>query len=298
MTDRYFENFPLIEYNGVLALDITRNVIVLNSIYSNPNLYYIYDIQSHERADSVALKVYSDSYKSWILYLNNKIIDPYYDWYIDQDTFNQYIIKKYGSIEKAMKTIKFYRNNWYSESTMLTSNQFEALTSTSKTYYTPVYGESYEITLLGYKRKREDKTISTNAVISYSVANGVGFSTLDRVKIYHSSNTVDLCSAQVLRANSTVITLQHILGAPTVNNSPTWSIVNTESNTNANTITTTSVSIANNILDGESIFWSPVYNYDYENELNEKNKSIAILKPEFTTGIAIELRDRLQHDII
>lgn len=289
MTERYFEKFPLINYNNVAVVDITERTVVLSSVYSNPSLYYFYDVEQYERPDSIAGRYYSDPYKAWILYLTNQVVDPYYDWYMDSETFNSFIVKKYGSLERASGTIKFYRNNWYAEIDTLTVDQFNALPVASKRYYEPIYGESFEVTLLGYRRKKEDKTIATNAVISYNVANGSGFSVSDRVKIYQNSAQLGL--GQVLIANSSVVTLQHVSEITSINATPTWYITDTYSG--SNTIVSASTLIANNIPAGESAFWSPVYNYDYENELNEQNKSIAILNNAYSQQISNELRDIL-----
>mgnify|MGYP001600190963 CR=1 FL=1 len=88
--DKYFEKFPVISYANTAARDITRRTAILSSIYSNPTLYYPYQIEQFERPDNISDRYYNDQYMDWILYMTNKIVDLYYDWYMDDNTFNNF----------------------------------------------------------------------------------------------------------------------------------------------------------------------------------------------------------------
>ena len=112
MADRYFDKFPTISYGNNNVVDITRRVALLEKISTDPFAFYPYDITSNERADQLSHRYYEDPYKSWILYLGNKIVDPYYEWYLSDDEFQEYIVNKYGSYVNAADKIKYYRNNW------------------------------------------------------------------------------------------------------------------------------------------------------------------------------------------
>ncbi len=54
MPERYFQKFQLINYANTVAVNITQRSVVLNSVYSNPSLYYLYNIKPHERPDTIA----------------------------------------------------------------------------------------------------------------------------------------------------------------------------------------------------------------------------------------------------
>ena len=129
MPERYFQKFQLINYANTIAVNITQRSVVLNSVYSNPSLYYLYNIKPHERPDTIADEYYQDQYMSWILYLTNKMVDPYYDWNLDQDTFDAFIIKKYGSYENASSKITYFRNNWYTQPQQLSVSQYTNIVS-------------------------------------------------------------------------------------------------------------------------------------------------------------------------
>jgi hypothetical protein len=116
--NRYFDKYPLINYANNLVIDITKRVTLVDKVTKNPYIFYPYDISNSEREDQLSARYYGDPYKSWILYLSNNITDPYYEWYLSDEEFNEFIISKYGSIENSMQKIKFYRNHYSSFSNL------------------------------------------------------------------------------------------------------------------------------------------------------------------------------------
>jgi hypothetical protein len=99
---KYFNYFPTTYYsnsNESTALDTVTNVIARfafeNSIKDNASLFYPYDVQDGETPEMIANKYYGSSEKHWIVLLFNDIIDPQYDWPLDQRTLIKYINDKY-----------------------------------------------------------------------------------------------------------------------------------------------------------------------------------------------------------
>jgi hypothetical protein len=291
MVERYFEKFPTITYNGHQVVDITKRVGILNTIYSNPYLYYQYDVNSGERADIISNRYYNDQFMSWILYMSNKIVDPYYDWYIDTDTFNNFLAMKYGSLANAYNKVKYYRNNWYSASGPISVSSYNNLTASLRDYYQPNYGDVVNSsTPLSYDRKQIDWTVATNGIAGYNVANGTNFIDNEIVKVVFDSTHTG--NGQVIFANSSYVSIQHLSGTTTTGTIVTASyLYGNESGVNTNF--TTATSIANNISTAESSYWSPVYYYDYENEINQKNKSIRALNNQYSKQISAELKTLL-----
>ena len=140
--DRYFTNFPLIEYNSKPAIDITKRVVMLNYVLKNPYLFYPYEIKSNERADQFSNIYYEDQYKSWLLYLSNNMVDPYYEWHLDLDEMKNFIIKKYGSTELALNKIKHYICNWEGHDNISIS-RYDSLLPTLKKYWIPEIGRAH-----------------------------------------------------------------------------------------------------------------------------------------------------------
>ena len=112
MSEKYFEKFPLISYNNQLAVNITERAVVRDFPANNALLYYPYDINNYERPDQLADRYLNDEFMDWICYLSNGILDPYYDWLLQEDVFNDYLYKKYGNINTISSKVAYYRNNW------------------------------------------------------------------------------------------------------------------------------------------------------------------------------------------
>ena len=69
-------------------------------------------------------------------------------------------------------------------------------------------------------------------------------------------------------------------------------IIGRESN-NSVTFSSTQI-IVTNLLDEEKVYYSPVSYYDFENEKNEKNKSIRVLDQPYAKKVANIVRDLLE----
>jgi hypothetical protein len=290
MPQKYFQKFPNITYANNTAVNITERATFLNRVYANPNLYYAYDIQNSERPDNIASNYYNDAYMSWILYFTNKIVDPYYQWNMDQITFEQYLVKKYGSLAASQK-ISYYRNNWYFNQDPISVTEYDNLTSNLMKFYEPDYGNDiYGIDPIQYKRKREDWTVSTNMVVSYS-ANGSNFIQNEVVNIYIDNSFS--ATGQVSFSNNSTLVLQHISGNATApaNTEPGFYLYGSESQSNV--VYTSSDITVDVIPSGEAAYWSPVTYYEHENEINEKNKSILVLNKAYSVQISNELKKLL-----
>ena len=109
----YFENFPRVDYatlgsSIVNATDITKRFKFIDKVLTNKYIMYSYIVKEHERPDMIAHKYYGDSTLDWMIFLINKLLDPYFEWPLTNYEFNQYIKKKYGSLETPQQTIKAY----------------------------------------------------------------------------------------------------------------------------------------------------------------------------------------------
>lgn len=291
--DTYFSKFQIINYDGHPVRNITQRAVVLNSVYSNPLLYYPYDVRQYERPDNISDRYYNDEYMSWILLLTNKVIDPYYDWYMDQETFEQFLIKKYGSLYSATNKVKYYRNNWYDYLDPITPQQYLALDDTLFKFYEPVLEDGeVPVSPKSYRRKRIDWKLQTNYVVKYSVANGSSFAADELVDVT-VNGSVGSGRGQVTFANSSVVQLHHLSGAFTANTiTGNTYIKGLESKSNT-AVTAISV-IANNVPLTETLYWSPVTYLDYESDLNERNKSIQVLNAAYSKQISNQLKKLLK----
>lgn len=323
--EKYFEKFPKIIYANNEVVDITRRVTLLDKISSNPYVFYPYEITAEERPDQLSDRYYEDPYMSWLLYLTNKITDPYYEWYMHEREFYDFIDKKYGSAEKAKSKIKYYRNDW-SNSSIINQSAFNALSAGEIKYWEPYVRNDYKASKT-YKRKEEDWVITTNKIVSYEVANSSNFIVDEICTVAFDKYRVG--KGQVVSASNNFVILQHVSGdyvsekfttelnyklKDEENNfilsdpsNPTQEFILYEykkqiteesyilgSESRANTNIISSVVVANNLPDEEVIYWKPVSYYDYEYEKNEYYKTIRVMESNLKYNAVENLKDLLE----
>lgn len=136
-------------------------------------MFYPVVLNAGLRADSLADAYYEDSELDWLIYLSNTSTDPYYDWYLDDAEFNEYLREKYGNIETAHEKTKFYRANWGESEAEISPTYYEnTLPWDWKQYYSPTWGPGNKI--VSYVRKREDWLVTTNEILQYALTYTVG----------------------------------------------------------------------------------------------------------------------------
>jgi hypothetical protein len=85
--------------------------------------------------------------------VSNDLIDPYYDWPLTQSEFDQYIVKKYGSMEVAMNinNANYYRNPNFSY--WMTKTTYDNSNASQRTGWQAVDNYTYEIIINEEKRR-------------------------------------------------------------------------------------------------------------------------------------------------
>jgi hypothetical protein len=106
----YFKHVPDFDYvsrlpNSKLINDyvktknIFKRVRLSDEIFGELTYFNKYTIKNQERPDSVAYNVYKDSNLDWLVMLSNNIINIQTEWPMDQISYNNYLLNKYGSYE-------------------------------------------------------------------------------------------------------------------------------------------------------------------------------------------------------
>jgi len=167
--------------------------------------YYI--ISGDERPEQVAEKIYGDPELDWVILTSNNIINVQDGWPLNLDSFNKYMLDKYGS-EDAYNDIHHYETISYADSfgrevfpaglivdeTFYNSPEYETITETpagitlppiyipgTQAVLTPVVGAGFTITSvnivnpgLGYKKiptvNISPPPITANASASCSIS--------------------------------------------------------------------------------------------------------------------------------
>jgi hypothetical protein len=99
---KYFNYFPKTLYtndntSGIVVTNITSRFAFEKSYRDNSAVYYEYDIQDSDTPEIIADKIYGNSEKHWIVLMMNEIVDPQFDWPLDQRTIISYINDKYSA---------------------------------------------------------------------------------------------------------------------------------------------------------------------------------------------------------
>lgn len=269
MVGKYFDRFPLVEYNGVLAKNLLTKVDFTNQtkkdIYSN----FDYTLSDLTRPDLLSSVNYGSSYYDWLIYLTNEVIDPYHDYYKTDEDLNAFIVGKYGSIAAAKESILYYRNNWAPDESNLQVSLYDSLNSNIQKYYTPEINNSNQVT--GYVRKKEDWIRSTNKVVQLTVEEDTSLLTMG------SKYTEDDGSGYIVSLSENTILLNHVEGLFSLSLNIT--AINT---------------IVTNIPDEEAPFWVQITAYDDELEKNEVKKHITLIKSSYLANVDKKFQEQIK----
>lgn len=272
----YFDKLPTITYNKFLVKNLMARVRMSDQVRSSKTSFFPYEIEEGDRIDILSNLYYDDPGYSWLVWLTNNNVDPFYDQPLDQNTFIDFIKQKYGSYNLAARKIYYYRNNWYDNtSDSITTAGFASLGNSTQKYYEPVLNNAFQV--VKYVRKRQDDKLATNKVITFDISSVSG-----SFKVGEEVRTDETNYAFVTFANSSVITCQHVTGAITS------TIEGRESGATATVGTVTT--IAQTLAATEPLFWSPVTFFDHEQELNEAKKAIKLLDARFKDQAEEDLR--------
>ncbi len=278
MTGKYFDRFPLTEYGGQAVRNILAKVDLTEQ--SKKDIYTYYDFTLEEgltRPDVLSDNYYDDPNFDWVFYLVNDVVDPYHSFYIENDDFDKYIIKKYGSKQTAEQTIVFYRNNWYLlDDSSISVDVYDSLSSKQQEYYAPVTNVGSSI--IRYERHKDDWIRSTNAVVELTLGDVADYTVGDRITQASSSASATIRS---IDTDNNILVVHHLSG------SFVEGVLGDTSITNVNTIHT-------NISSPENNFWQPVTAYEFEQENNERKKQIFVLPSDYLAAFDGEFAQRIK----
>ena len=107
----YFSKFPNLKYpirmdragntDNINIKDYFHLLKMRDSVFAEDTMYDKYYIQNGERPDQVAQKMYSNPGYYWVILQVNEIIDVFQQWPLSSYELDAYILKKYGTYEKA-----------------------------------------------------------------------------------------------------------------------------------------------------------------------------------------------------
>ena len=99
---KYFRHFPKTFYtlnDDSPGLDSVTNILarfsIEPSLLENTNVFYPYDVQDTDTPEIIASKIYGSPEKHWVVLSFNKIVDPQWDWPLNDNNFIKYVNNKY-----------------------------------------------------------------------------------------------------------------------------------------------------------------------------------------------------------
>jgi hypothetical protein len=100
----YFKSFPYTYYSQddratvQLITNITSRVVLSDEVKNNLSIYDEYDIRDGDTPELVADRFYSNPELHWLILHYNEIIDPRFDWPLDTNNLNRYVVGKYANV--------------------------------------------------------------------------------------------------------------------------------------------------------------------------------------------------------
>lgn len=297
MASPYFQNLPLLSYSNTLVRDISRRTVINMKSSGLDVNFYPYEITDNIRTDQLAEYYYDDSLLEWMALLSNDIIDPYYGWYMDDDTFNKLIVDKYGDVVTAQKYIKHYINNWADDETELSVGYYNnTIADTLKKYWKPVYIRPTEIS--HYVRREDDIVRNTNQIIQYTISSNndtIALQPNELVDIKYTGDTDAHANGQIVTSNSTMVRVMNVSGNTFANASVVVDLIGITSgaNVSANDV----VTLFENISNTEFAYYSPVSFYDWELEQREKSKNINLVSDAAIDSVVDQFERLMNFDL-
>jgi hypothetical protein len=168
----YFRNIPNLEYinlddSTISEYSETKNLFkrgqIREDIFGNLAFFNKYQIIGDERPDNVAYKFYGDETLDWVVLLSNNILNLHDEWPLTQESFDSYLLEKYGSYERL------YGTHHYETNEVRDSNNKLILKSgliVDNTFFIEYYDPGLEQTIVNSK-----KTLFTNYAYEEKIQN-------------------------------------------------------------------------------------------------------------------------------
>lgn len=135
---KYFNYFPKTVYSmddKSNKLDSVTNIIARFSfedkLKENSSAFYKYDIKDSDTPEIIARKFYDSSERHWIVLLFNNIIDPQWDWPLNDRTFNEYVDSKYSTLQYANTANTLVSGLSWSRNTLNVKRYLKIVTTTT-----------------------------------------------------------------------------------------------------------------------------------------------------------------------
>jgi hypothetical protein len=110
----FFRPFQRIPYDigkskeYAIVTNVLNRFKFIEALKKEKVIYFTHTIKEHERADHIADLYYQDPKLDWVIFVVNEIMDPQWEYPLEYDSFNNFLISKYGSVEASTQQIHHY----------------------------------------------------------------------------------------------------------------------------------------------------------------------------------------------
>lgn len=238
----YFKELPNLQVLNRTKNNVSSDeVVIIKNIFKRPKIredflsifsaFEYYSITGNERPEQVAEKVYGDPELDWVILIANNITNIQEQWPLDLDSFNRYMLDKYGS-EEAFVNIRHYETLSVKDS--FNRDVFPAGLLVDEAFYNAPEFESLEqqppgitfpsIYIPGTQASATAIVGAGQSISSINIDNsGSGYQQVPRVYISSPPVTTN-ASASCLINNFRVSSIVNLIGGQGYNSVPNVSI--------------------------------------------------------------------------
>lgn len=114
---KYFEILPkdfysLSNNNSLnVVTNITSRFQINEQIKTNSSSFYQYIVSDGETPEIIADKIYKDSNRHWIILMMNDIVNPQFDWPLNDESLNKVIEVKYEEMANGNPVLNWTKTN-------------------------------------------------------------------------------------------------------------------------------------------------------------------------------------------
>ena len=144
----YFQTLPKLLVKDKQSIQVATNLLarvnIISSLIEDPLIYYSYDIQDSDTPEIIAHKYYGSVNRFWMVLFANQILDPQWDWPMNNLVFDSFINSKYTiqelsqthHFEKIITNTTIPEGLVSSETITISEDDYNDLFESSKTYST------------------------------------------------------------------------------------------------------------------------------------------------------------------
>ena len=155
----YFKELPNLQVRSRLPNQSTnQDYVTIKNLWRRAKLredianavtaFTYYQIEDNERPDQIAEKVYGDPELDWVILITNNITNINDQWPLDNNSFYNYILQKYGSDEALQEihhTETIEKRDEFNRLIIPPGLEVDPITYTPSAFKTTLTDDSYQL---------------------------------------------------------------------------------------------------------------------------------------------------------